>query len=137
MTHSDADVLAALCESCGLCCDGSLFGLVRLAPEEKTARHRLRIVNDGFEQPCSAHTKTGCAIYDERPAACRNFECRMRDRHRREGGPLEPRVAVVTRVRELIRILQERGRSAFDLDEESSIEHAELTRLLEDHFSRA
>ena len=57
----------------------------------------------GFEQPCGALTRErSCSIYTERPLACRRFVCRLHDRHRREGGPLEARIAAVRRVRVLV-----------------------------------
>lgn len=100
------DELTTLCKSCGLCCDGSLFGRVDLTPEELplARKNRLHVVNDrAFEQPCAAlGVGNACAIYDERPHACRRFTCRLYARHAREGGPLEPRLAIVRRARELL-----------------------------------
>ena len=126
--------LETLCQSCGLCCDGSLFGLVPLEREEVgvARRHRLHLVDSerGFEQPCSALSPNGaCSIYEERPRACRAFVCRLYDRHRREGGPLEPRLAAVQRVRELLTTLHAKGLGPADL--------AELQQRLEDDFARA
>jgi Fe-S-cluster containining protein len=112
-----------------MCCDGSLFGRVPLAPEEvDRARKRLRVIasKTSFEQPCSAHDETrACAIYDERPLACRKFTCRLYERHRAEGGPLEARLAVVARARALIARANELGRSIPELED-----------LLEAEFSR-
>lgn len=28
-----------------------------------------------LEQPCSAHGRKGCSIYERRPSACRRFDC--------------------------------------------------------------
>jgi hypothetical protein len=147
--------LAILCQSCGLCCDGSLFGRVDLAPEEvEPARRRgLRVFHDarGFEQPCAALASAGpgpgyrrCSIYDERPRACRRFVCRLYDRHRREGGPVEGRLRVVRRLRSLVRDLEASGLSPADFDAgplpraaESALQaYRELTRMLEDDFAR-
>jgi len=116
--------LEKLCRSCGLCCDGSLFGRVPLAPDER--KTRLRVVSSGasFEQPCSAFSGT-CAIYEERPRACRAFTCRLYERHQREGGPLEPRLASVRRARALLATARP--------DEP----HDELASLLERDFARA
>ncbi|HEY1956480.1 MAG TPA: hypothetical protein VGH28_12735 [Polyangiaceae bacterium] len=120
--------LEALCRSCGLCCDGSLFGRVPLEPGEVDCakKNRLRVIPSGasFEQPCRAFAGT-CRVYDERPRACHAFECRLYDRHRREGGPLEARLASVRRARELL--------AAARPDEPQD----ELTALLERDFSRA
>ncbi len=126
--------LGTLCQSCGLCCDGSLFGLVPLARDEiaLARKNRLHVLeNDkGFEQPCSALSDSGaCSIYDERPRPCRRFVCRLYDRHSREGGSLEPRLAAVKRVRELIAEVRARGLGPSDLEE--------LQKRLEDDFARA
>jgi Fe-S-cluster containining protein len=122
--------LALLCRSCGLCCDGSLFGRVDLeAMEVEPAKRRgLRILTNGngFEQPCAAHAQTGCAIYEERPLSCRRFTCRLYERHRREGGPIEKRLAAVRRVRALLAGLAPSGAVP-----------PELTSRLEEDFARS
>jgi hypothetical protein len=119
--------LATLCRSCGLCCDGSLFGRVMLERGEIAPKRLLRVFGDGrgFDQPCNALTsERSCAVYEERPRACRRFVCRLHDRHRREGGSIRARIAAVLRVRELIR-----DRDPDDL--------AELQRRVEQDFGRA
>lgn len=156
MTDTTAD-LSTLCQSCGLCCDGSLFGRVPLDPEEDVLarRNRLRVLDNGkaFEQPCTAlgESSSGarriCSIYDERPLSCRRFTCRLLDRHRREGGPLGPRVAAIQRVRRLVAELQAEGLTPADMDGHSGARSpamvraldmvAELQRRLEDDFARA
>src|SRR3954454_11287224 len=91
--------LGTLCRACGLCCDGSLFGCATLEPQEvhDARQRRLHVLPRGnaFEQPCSALTTSesgyGCSIYPDRPGSCRAFTCRLYERHRREGGPLEAR----------------------------------------------
>jgi hypothetical protein len=153
--------LATLCGSCGLCCDGSLFGRVDLEPDEvePARKHRLRVLQGGkaFEQPCAALASSGtgggprrCTIYDERPLACRRFVCRLYDRHLREGGPIEERLAVVRRVRLLVASLEASGlaptdfesaqASAQPLDPRAALAmqaYRELTRSLEEDFARA
>jgi len=129
--------LRRLCLSCGLCCDGSLFGRVPLeAREIEPARKaRLRLVDGGFEQPCEALVTVGaragarrsCRVYRDRPAACSRFVCRLYDRHRREGGPLEPRLAAVRRARELLAAVSARD----------PVGLAEVSELLERDFARA
>ena len=122
--------LEALCVSCGLCCDGSLFGRVMFDPDEVVPKKRLRLIESGrgFEQPCSAlESDRTCAIYDDRPRACRRFVCKLHDRHRHEGGLLEARLAVVKRVHELLR----------DPGALSPEDAAELARSVEENFERA
>jgi Fe-S-cluster containining protein len=148
--------LSQLCESCALCCDGSLFGRVALDPEEigPARRNRLRVIESGhmFEQPCAmlaapgADARRACTIYDERPRSCRRFACRLYDRHQREGGSLEPRLAAVRRVRELVAYLEASGLQPADFDDDAARGRGpdfarakeaflELTRRLEDDFS--
>ncbi len=160
--------LATLCQSCGLCCDGSLFGLVPLEPGEveSARKHRLPVVasGKGFEQPCTglvaieapAHgvaedtdAHRACSLYAERPRSCRQFECRLYERHRREGGPIAPRLAAVRRVRELFAELAASGLTPADCDDESAMAargeegerarqaYRELMQRLEDDFARA
>jgi hypothetical protein len=138
--------LATLCRACRLCCDGSLFGRVPLeAHEVEPARaHRLHVLADGraFEQPCSALSPAGCDAYDARPSACRHFVCRLYERHRREGGPLEPRLAAVERTRELLRRLHESGWRTSDFEpggaapRDDARAFEELLRRLEEDFAR-
>jgi Fe-S-cluster containining protein len=122
--------LSALCRSCGLCCDGSLFGRVMFEGDERAPKKHLRLLHDGrgFEQPCTAlgHDRA-CAIYDERPAACRRFVCRLFDRHRSEHVPVDARIAVVARTRELLR----------RVDELTSDERVELEARMNEDFARA
>lgn len=136
-----------------MCCDGSLFGRVPLDPEEvgPARKNRLHVLDDGraFEQPCAALSRSSsgrersCSIYDERPGACRRFACRLYERHRREGGPLAPRLAAVHRVRQLVAELEALGASPADFDADRPARgratelYAELERRLEDDFARA
>ena len=85
-----------------------------------------------FEQPCTAllpqkDAARVCAIYEDRPRSCRDFECRLHHRYRREGGGLEPSLAVVRRVRELLA----------SIDVLDGVELAELEKLVNEDFARA
>ena len=77
-----------LCRACGLCCDGTLFDLVKLEQgddAEKLKALGLPIsISRGktpvarFPQPCSALCENRtCRLYAERPWQCRTFECRL------------------------------------------------------------
>jgi Fe-S-cluster containining protein len=128
--------LSLLCGSCGLCCDGSLFGRVPLREREEGPARRggLRVLDDGraFDQPCpalSSGARRACSVYGERPAACRAFACRLYDRHLRQGGPLGPRLEAVDRVRRLLADHESRGLSSGERDE--------LERRIEADFARA
>jgi Fe-S-cluster containining protein len=120
--------LALLCRSCGLCCDGSLFGRADLTEEEVSrARRHLDVLpsGKGFSLPCAALSPDrSCSIYEDRPQSCRGFTCRLYERHRREGGSLDARLASVSRVRHLL-----------SLDALGEDEFAELRRVLEEDFA--
>ncbi len=65
----------ALCLSCGLCCDGSLFWAVEL---EVADSHPTGTGGDGrLPQPCQFHQAGACGIYADRPGQCRAFVCRV------------------------------------------------------------
>jgi Fe-S-cluster containining protein len=137
-SENDAE-LEALCRSCGLCCDGSLFGGVILEADELRGarKNHLYVLPRGnaFEQPCSALSTRSdgceCSIYSDRPRACRAFTCRLYDRHRRDRGRLEVRLEAVRRVRALLRLLE-----TTDDAEARSAAIAELTQRIEDDFAR-
>jgi uncharacterized protein len=65
-----------LCLQCGLCCNGVLFADVRPEPGDQSP---LFAGHSRVNQPCPAFNAEtcACAIYAERPARCRKFECRQ------------------------------------------------------------
>jgi hypothetical protein len=75
---------STLCQRCGLCCDGTLFARAPVEPAEVPALAARGLAIDwpeggmpGLRQPCAALAGLSCAIYAERPAGCRRFECRL------------------------------------------------------------
>jgi hypothetical protein len=73
-----------LCRSCGLCCDGTLFGKVRLQPEDMHEPLRLAgiiVIGDEtesrFKLACTAHQHGCCQVYASRPSNCRGYQCRL------------------------------------------------------------
>jgi len=76
-----------LCRACGMCCDGTLFDLVRLEPGDDARRlAQLGLpISPGrgrqaarFPQPCAALCADGsCRVYADRPGQCRAFECQL------------------------------------------------------------
>ena len=121
-----APELSALCQSCALCCDGTLFQLVKLEPEElpRAADLGLRLLADhhAFAQPCRCLAGGSCGIYTQRPRACRTFRCRLYASDR----SLELSLRIVERTRELL--------ARADL---CTSQRAELEGLLDEHFARA
>ena len=69
---------------CGLCCDGTLFGSVRIdaGERERLTRVHLRVVDKGGElsiaQRCTALVGCLCSLYADRPRACAQYECSLR-----------------------------------------------------------
>lgn len=75
-----------LCGACGLCCDGTLFDLVKLeagddAPKLKALGLPVKVSRGKepiarFPQPCAALCEDRtCRLYADRPWQCRAFEC--------------------------------------------------------------
>lgn len=66
-----------LCLQCGLCCNGVLFADVRR--EGKDSSLLFQQYGARVPQPCPAfnHADCKCALYADRPARCRQFECKQ------------------------------------------------------------
>jgi Fe-S-cluster containining protein len=75
-----------LCLACGLCCDGTLFDLVKLEPDDDVRKLKMLglpvTLSRGkdpvarFPQPCAALCEDrSCRVYADRPHQCRVFEC--------------------------------------------------------------
>lgn len=86
MWEMDANqsVAEPLCRACGLCCNGVIFGDVRL--QAGNCPERLRELGiaptcpakgpSKLMQPCQAFNGC-CRIYADRPQYCREFECAL------------------------------------------------------------
>lgn len=84
MTSETAAAASRLCLACGLCCDGTLFQIVRMQPEDSPAelgalglRMRHRGEDFWMEQPCAALKRLCCTVYEKRPVRCRKFHCQQ------------------------------------------------------------
>lgn len=81
----DIDEMASrICTSCGMCCNGVLFQVVRLQPEDSVKELEALGMKLGrkkrepyFKQPCQFLHECRCEIYAGRPTRCRDFECRQ------------------------------------------------------------
>lgn len=119
-----------LCAACGMCCDGTMFQIVRMQPGEVPAelgKLGLKIrCRDGeyyMEQPCSALREKRCTVYQQRPVRCRLFNCQQLGRMER-GETTESQAmmmiietrALVEKVRVLIEQsgLREDGQALFE-----------------------
>jgi Fe-S-cluster containining protein len=78
------DAASRLCTACGLCCNGVLFQIVRLQPNDSvkqleslglSVRRKKR--EPYFRQPCSFLNDCTCTQYAARPTRCRLFECQQ------------------------------------------------------------
>ena len=72
----------ALCLSCGMCCNGAMYGHIVLTPQDGPVLDALGIEpEDGagaaptLPQPCCFLDGKRCTIYARRFASCRAFEC--------------------------------------------------------------
>jgi hypothetical protein len=81
----------SLCKSCGLCCDGSLFGKVPLRPNEDDSVLRslgVPIIDTAnerfFKQPCPSYEGKLCNIYLQRPQTCCDFKCLLLRRYEQQ-----------------------------------------------------
>lgn len=76
----------ALCQQCGICCDGTLFNGVQLKAGDSPAALRelglsVRKNTAGWKlrQPCHALEGCRCLVYKDRPSHCREFRCLLLD----------------------------------------------------------
>lgn len=69
----------SLCLSCGMCCDGSMFQVVKLFEgEADRLEGRLELSTDRVHalQPCIAlKSDKCCKVYEDRPKICRAYRC--------------------------------------------------------------
>jgi hypothetical protein len=92
-----------ICLDCGFCCDGTLFPFGQLEPNEAVPERMVQASETprrAFQQPCPYH-EGACTIYDDRPKACRVFDCDLlKAQMRGEISKTEAREAI-KRLREL------------------------------------
>jgi hypothetical protein len=75
----------ALCISCGMCCDGTLYQSAYMENEQDRSLARSLGMEEmhaeggrlRFRQPCP-NFKTCCTVYDsQKPSVCGNFRCEL------------------------------------------------------------
>lgn len=73
-----------LCVTCGMCCDGTLFHIVRMQPSDSVSalnvlglKLKKKKGQSCIEQPCQMLKQQRCSIYADRPERCRLFECQL------------------------------------------------------------
>ena len=83
--HNDG---SALCQTCGLCCQGALHRWLVLGSEEIALAETwpVELVTDGerigFQLPCGCLKGLRCSVYDNRPQACVKYRCQLLQRLR-------------------------------------------------------
>jgi uncharacterized protein len=95
--------------ACGICCDGSLFDIVRLEQGESARafrRYGLKIKNNQFPQPCAVLDGCICMIYEKRPNRCREFNCQLINKRNSGTIAFELALSIVLEVKSQIVILK-------------------------------
>lgn len=73
-----------LCEACGLCCNGTFYNYVTTVPDDvpKLRKYpqlilKVRNEQETFDEPCVLHDGKGCTAYEDRPATCSRYYCKL------------------------------------------------------------
>lgn len=103
-----------LCVSCGLCCNGTIFGKVFLKPADDEApleaggiEIQTKETEKFFELSCAAHQENCCQVYAVRPTNCRSYQCELLKKY--ESGSVswraaQSRISQARTLREKLRI---------------------------------
>lgn len=74
--------ISHLCQSCGMCCDGTLFGKANIRDKDESDRIKalgMSVFQQGekrfFAQPCPQHN-VNCVVYQSLPSVCRSYYCK-------------------------------------------------------------
>lgn len=80
--------MTSICVGCGMCCDGTMYKTVDVGDGDQrdlllTAGLVFTLKDKAtlFTQPCPAFGGGCCAIYEGRPAVCRNYRCLLLRRY--------------------------------------------------------
>ena len=134
-----ADAASRLCTACGMCCNGVLFEIVRLQPQDSVKeleklgmQINRRKTEPYFKQPCRMLAGCHCSIYEQRPTRCRRFEC-LQLKLLAAGEITEAEVAAkIAEAKELVAQVQTLLADAGDLAEQDSLEERSR-RVLAEH----
>jgi hypothetical protein len=107
-----------ICLPCGLCCDGTLIGFVRLESEEvvkfKSTKEIEVIDGEGFFfQPCSDFCEK-CTIYDQRPKKCASFNCGLLDSVQTNTTNLNEALQIIASVKHQKKTIEQKMESLVD-----------------------
>lgn len=128
----------SLCLSCGLCCDGTLFGKVPLKPsdilpplEAAGIEIQSKETKKSFKQPCVAFQKNCCQVYADRPTNCRKYRCELLKNYESGNILWEEAVKKVNRAREIRKMC--RTELSQNLPEGSLMSIAAILRIMPEH----
>ncbi len=125
-----------LCVTCGLCCNGVMFQIVKLQPGESPkalAALGLKVKRGAFAQPCAALDGLRCSIYADRPTRCRLFECKQLKRVEAEEITEASALAAIREVQRRVAELNGLLEKADATNPRKSISHRCATALAEPH----
>lgn len=106
-----------LCLECGLCCQGIWFDYVPMSSALLSLIPQSAGVidtNSGgrvCKLPCPFHLAGRCSVYDRRPKACVNYECKLLGKYLKGDSSLEESLRVVRKARALTDLLEQEGDS--------------------------
>lgn len=124
--------LGDLCLACGLCCDGTLFDLVKLEGSDDARKLKALglpvTVSRGkspiarFPQPCAALcADRTCKVYADRPWQCGVFECGVFKDAKAGRVPFSSALRLVKRTRRRAEEVRELLRKLGDHDEHRAL----------------
>ena len=106
-------MLSALCQQCGLCCDGSLFTFLPVEPAEVEATRalgvRLEERRDGRTAmllPCRGLKGTCCGAYAQGTQRCRTYVCELGKALEKKQRSLDAAQAIVAEAKRQLDQLQ-------------------------------
>jgi Fe-S-cluster containining protein len=108
MTQEATLSMNDLCLACGLCCTDVVHRRVLLAADELVLAQEfgLRVMQfeegPGFRLPCPQHHHGRCAVYQRRPVACVNYQCKLLQRCYQGEVTVESAIALVTQARKML-----------------------------------
>jgi Fe-S-cluster containining protein len=103
---------SALCQACGLCCQGQLYGRVPLLAEEialaRTWPVEFTTYKDvvNLKQPCGCFQEQRCSVYSQRPQTCVKYRCQLLRRLGQNEISQAEAVKLVTQALELLGKIQ-------------------------------
>lgn len=128
-----------LCTACGMCCNGVLFEIVRLQPQDDMRdleRLGMQIYRKKkepyFKQPCRFLDGCTCTTYETRPTRCRHFECRQLKLLAADEITESDAMAKITEVQTLVTKVQASLKELGDEAEQDSLEER-TRRVLDQH----